>query len=278
MQNDSTSNSSSAAIWERTQKVVTPLLVWWWSFWGRSKWLPKWGGKLLCNCTGEGDSLKLACEGYWATGSETDCSLQALGSKTLFPFHGQAPVYQHDLGYFGRLREPLPVPPGLQCVPSPVLLFVMGSSAYPEAFLLTQFLITVLKPWSPVWRQLFKPSNKQCIKWYLPFILTPLCFHLPSGHADRGWTSKMATQSLRLCIRSKTTKHSSHLRQTHWLPWNPACCLNPAFLKGFSCHKKLSQLSPNKSSLRPESMKVCSTACLSTLRRKRWGSLRKFIL
>lgn len=235
------------------------------------KCLYKWE-ELLCICTGEGDSFKLACEGDWATGSLTD-SPRGLYGKTLFPFHGQAPVYQHDPGYFGLLREPFPVSWGLQCVPSPVLFFVIGSLTHPEAFLLPEnkCLITVLKPWSPLWRHLFKPSNKQCIRWCLSFILPSLCFYFPSGHADKevkhqkwlswGYTPKEKPVGylhlhLRVCSRSTRTKSLPHYRQTQRLPWNSACCLNPAFLKSFSCHKKLSlQLASNVSSLRAASMK-----------------------
>lgn len=38
----------------------------------------------------------------------------------------------------------------------------------------------------------------------------------------------------------KQPKALPHLKQTHWLPRKSACRLNLAFLKCFSCHKKLS--------------------------------------
>lgn len=100
MQNDSISNSSSIAIREQTQKVVTPFLLWWWSFLGCRKCPCKWERELSCICTGEDDSFKLACEGDCATGSKTDSPrglygtsqrLASPGKQDFVPFSWSSP-------------------------------------------------------------------------------------------------------------------------------------------------------------------------------------------
>lgn len=76
-------------------------------------------------------------------------ALQALGSKTVLPFHCQATVNQHHPGYFGRFGILFISPRATICAKCSVL-FVIGSSSHPGAFLLTEnkHLTTVLWHWS----------------------------------------------------------------------------------------------------------------------------------
>lgn len=110
--------------------------------------------------------------------------LQALGSKTLFPFRSQAPVYQRDPGYFGRLREPtLPhFAVGCNVCPVQCCSLLLDPQLTPKHFsppAQEAALDHCAQALSPVWRQLFKPSNKQCRRWCLPFILIPLASTFP---------------------------------------------------------------------------------------------------